>query len=60
MQPETTDQTLRRHYAKTALAKIGIPFERGMDSKAVRIAVEGAAQAEARRAPRDVPMRDAA
>lgn len=59
MQPETNDQTLRRHYARTALAKMGIPFERGMESKAVRIAVEGAARAEVR-APRDVPMRDAA
>jgi hypothetical protein len=60
MQPETNDQTLRRHYARTALAKMGIPFERGMESKAVRIAVEGAARAEFRRAARDVPMRDAA
>lgn len=48
MRPETTDQTLRRHYARTALAKLGIPFERGMESKAVRIAVEGAARAEDR------------
>lgn len=60
MQPETNDQALRRHYARTALAKMGIPFERGMESKAVLIAVEGAARAEARRARQDVPMRDAA
>jgi hypothetical protein len=53
-------QALRRHYAKTTLAKIGIPFERGIKSKAVQIAVEGAARAEARRARQDVPMRDAA
>jgi hypothetical protein len=44
----------------TALSKMGIPFERGMESKSVLIAVEGAARAETRRARQDVPMRDAA
>jgi hypothetical protein len=53
-------QALRRHYGKTTLAKMGIPFERGMGSKAVLIVVEGAARAEARRARQDVQMRDAA
>lgn len=60
MQLETTEQTMRRHYAKTAPAKMGIAFERGMASNAVRIAVEGAARAEARRAERNVEMMDAA
>ncbi len=38
----TIDQ-LRRHYADTALARMGIEYERGMAIEAVRVAVEGAA-----------------
>lgn len=39
---------LRTHYARTALARMGIEFERGMAIAAVRIAVEGAAAAARR------------
>lgn len=41
-----TPQALRAHYAKTALARMGIPFERGMQIEGVRIVVEGAAEIE--------------
>lgn len=44
MQPDH-DEALRAHYAQTALARMGVPFERGMEIEAVRIAVEGAARA---------------
>lgn len=43
-----SDELLRAHYANTALHRMGIPFERGMQIDAVRIAVEGAARAEMR------------
>lgn len=59
MHPDVNDQALRRHYAMTALAKMDIPFERGMESKSVRIAVEGAARAEARRKRQDVRLIEA-
>lgn len=39
-----TTEALRAHYAKTALARMGIPFERGMQIEGVRIVVEGAAR----------------
>jgi len=48
-----TDAELRAHYARTALARMGIAFERGMQVVPVRIAVEGAAVA-ARRATVEV------
>lgn len=48
MRIEPTDAELRAHYARTALARMGIPFERGMESKAVRIVVEGAVMAARR------------
>lgn len=35
---------LRTAYAKTAFARMGIPFERAMEREAVRIAVEGSAR----------------
>lgn len=38
--------TMRRHYAMTALARMGIEYERGMEIAAVRIVVEVAASAE--------------
>lgn len=41
--PRPTPEALRAHYAKTALARIGIPFERGMQIESVRIVVAGAA-----------------
>lgn len=41
---QPTAETLRAHYAKTALARMGIPFERGMRIESVRIVVEGAAK----------------
>lgn len=44
---------LRAHYARTALARMGIAFERGMAIAAVRIAVEGAARAAQRMAKAD-------
>lgn len=40
---------LRAHYAKTTLARMGVPFETGMEIEAVRIVVEGAAKAQERR-----------
>lgn len=47
---QTPSDTLRAHYAKTALARIGIPFERGIQIAGVRQAIDGAIKAEARRA----------
>ena len=41
--------TLRVHYDKTALARMGIPFEQGIRITGVRIALEGAARAAVRR-----------
>lgn len=38
-----------KHYARTALARMGIPFERGMQVAGVREAIEGAIRAEERR-----------
>lgn len=47
--PEIAAQAdLHAHYARTALARMGIAFERGMAIAAVRIAVEGAARAAQR------------
>lgn len=45
---QSTTEALRAHYAKTALARMGIPFERGMQINAVRIVVEGAVVAAPR------------
>lgn len=53
MKIEPTEQQLREHYAATALARMGILFERGMQINAVRIVVEGAAVAEQRKRMRD-------
>lgn len=47
-EPDISPDLLRAHYAKTALARMGIPFERGMQIEAVRIAIEGAARAQDR------------
>lgn len=49
MKTQPTDSELRAHYARTALARMGVPFERGMQVTPVRIVVEGAVAA-ARRA----------
>jgi hypothetical protein len=38
------EATLRRHYADTGLARMGVPFERAMQIEAVRRAVEAAAR----------------
>lgn len=54
------EASLRRHYARTALARMGIEYERGMQHEAVRIVVEGAAKAEATGAKREAAARCAA
>lgn len=46
MKTTPTDNELRTHYARTALSRMGVPFERGMQIEAVRIVVEGAARAQ--------------
>lgn len=43
-----TEEDLRRHYAKTALARMGIPYERAMRVEALRNVIDGAARAEER------------
>jgi hypothetical protein len=43
MKPALTQDELRRHYAATAFARMGIEYERAMAVDAVRLAVEGAA-----------------
>lgn len=35
---------LRTAYAKTALARMGVPFDRAMELDSVRIALEGSAR----------------
>lgn len=55
-----TTEALREHYAKTALARMGIPFERGMQIESVRLAVEGAARRAGKASPinrRNVALR---
>lgn len=41
---EPTMDALRTAYDKTALARMGIPFERAIEIEAVRIALEGSAR----------------
>lgn len=43
------DAALRRHYAETGLARMGVTFERAMQIEAVRRAVAAAARDEAER-----------
>lgn len=47
--PPSPEAALRAHYAKTALSRMGIPFERGIQIVAVKKALEGAIRAEAKR-----------
>lgn len=49
MKTEPTPDMLRAHYAKTTLARMGVPFETGIQIEAVRIVVDGAAKAQERR-----------
>lgn len=39
----TPDNAMRAEYAKTALARMGIPYERAIQSRAVREFIERAA-----------------
>lgn len=48
-----SEEDLRRHYAATALARLGVPFERGMQIEAVRAVVEAAARVEIERRGED-------
>lgn len=43
-----TEEQHREQYSRTAFARMGIPFERAMQSKVVREMVEGAARAATR------------
>lgn len=44
-----SEDLLRRHYADTGLARMGVSFERAMQIEAVRRAVEAAARDEVER-----------
>lgn len=46
---DESESNHRRHYAKTALSRMGIPFERAMQVAGVRKAIEGAIRVEERR-----------
>lgn len=47
-----TEAEQREQYALTGLARVGIPFERAMQSEAVVIAINGGIQARRRRQAR--------
>lgn len=46
---DESESNRRRHYAKTALSRMGIPFDRAMQLAMVREAIEGGIRAEERR-----------
>lgn len=43
-----TDAELREHYARTGLARMGLPYERAINSQAIRITLTGAIKAARR------------
>lgn len=53
-----TDAELREHYARTGLARMGLPYERAIASHAIRAALTGAVKAARRMAA--LQARDAA
>lgn len=47
-----TEAERREQYARTGLARLGIPFERAIQSEAVRISLDGGINARRRREAR--------
>lgn len=50
--PTISDADLRKHYAQTGLARLGLTFDHALRSEAIRLALVGAEKAARRMAAR--------